>query len=63
MIEVLPYERCKLKIGILIGTEVRFYKFAPPMPTISFYEMSNPDNYMTQEPIVYPETSLCFDTE
>jgi hypothetical protein len=27
MIEVQPYERCKIKVGILIGNDVRFYKF------------------------------------
>jgi len=29
MLEVEPYERCKFKVGLVVGDKVRFYKFAP----------------------------------
>lgn len=29
LVEVKPYERIKLKIGVIIGGEVRFFKMCP----------------------------------
>jgi len=45
MIEVEPYERCFIKIGILIENCVHFFKFAPPCPEVSLGEFSSADNY------------------
>ena len=45
MTECWPHERVPIKVGILINNEVRFFKFAPERPVISFGEMSNTDNY------------------
>lgn len=36
MTECWPHERVPVKVGILINNEVRFFKFAPEKPVISF---------------------------
>jgi hypothetical protein len=45
MIEVEPYERCFIKIGILINNCVHFFRFAPPSPEVSIGSFMEPENY------------------
>lgn len=45
MVEVGPYERCPIKVGILINNQVRFFRYGLPKPVICLSEMFSQLNY------------------